>query len=128
MAKEKKVTTEEKTVEKKPKEKTLKEGQQQKLTYEQLEQLASQYYNQSRKLTEALSETQNKLIEATNQIEMFQKNEFWMRIDWLWRIITLEGNLEVFTEDFLKKVTDEFMMRMYPPKPAGEAKNNTTQN
>lgn len=126
MAKEKKVLTEEKTAENKIKEKSPKGTE--KLSYEQLEQLASQYYAQSKRLNEALNEVQNKLLEATTQLEMFQKNEFWMRIDWLWRVITLEGSNEVFTNEFLEKVTKEFMARMYPPKPTEEPKNNPTQN
>ena len=116
MAKEKKVSTEEKSVEKKEKKPTNAN----KLTYEQLEQLTSQYYNQAKALNAALEEAEKKLTEATNQIEMYQKNEFWIRLDWLWRILTLEGSNELFTNEFIDKVSEEFMLRMYPPKPKTE--------
>lgn len=116
MAKEKVISTKEKAVE--TKEKTPKTPQ--KLTYEQLEQLASQYYSQCKSLNNALEECEKKLTEATNQLEIFRTNEFWMRIEWLWRVITLEGCNEIFSNGFLDKVIKEFETRMYPPKPEGK--------
>ena len=112
MAKEKNDSTKEKVVE--VKEKNQKAPQ--KLTYEQLEQLASQYYNQCKSLNSALEDCERKLNEAIDQLEMFRKNEFWMRIDWLWKVITLDGNTEVFSEEFIDRVIKEFEVRMYPPK------------
>lgn len=112
MAKEKNDSTKEKVVE--VKEKNQKAPQ--KLTYEQLEQLASQYYSQCKSLNNALEECEKKLNEAVGQLEMFRTNEFWLRIDWLWKVITLEGGADVFSEEFIDKVTKEFEMRMYPPK------------
>ena len=110
MAKEKKTATEEKTV---AKEKTPKVPQ--KLTYEQLEQLAAQYYSQNKAFAERLKETEEKLSDALGQLEAYQKNEYWMRTDLLWRILTLEGNEELFSRDFVEKVSKEFTLRVFPP-------------
>ncbi len=112
MAKEKNDSIKEKVVE--VKEKNQKAPQ--KLTYEQLEQLASQYYNQCKSLNSALEDCERKLNEAIDQLEMFRKNEFWMRIEWLWKVITLDGSTEIFSEEFIDKVVKEFETRMYPPK------------
>ena len=112
MAKEKTTATEEKPVARKPREK--KPENPQKLTYEQLEQLASQYYSQCKALNEALKDAENRLKNANEQIEIFRTNEFWIRIDWLWKIITLEGGDEVFSEEFLKEAAREFELRMAP--------------
>ena len=60
MAKEKNDSIKEKVVE--VKEKNQKAPQ--KLTYEQLEQLASQYYNQCKSLNSALEDCERKLNEA----------------------------------------------------------------
>ena len=111
MAREKKVTMDENAVVKEEKKPVSNE----KLTYEQLEQLTAQYYNQGKALKQALEETQNKLNEAISQIEMYQKNEYWMRIDLLWKILTLEGNEEVFSRDFVEQVSKEFASRVFPP-------------
>lgn len=110
MAKEKKVVTEEKTV---AKEKAPKVPQ--KLTYEQLEQLAAQYYSQNKAFAEKLKEAEQNLSEVVSQLEAYQKNEYWMRIDLLWRILTLEGNEELFSRDFVEQVSKEFTLRVFPP-------------
>lgn len=112
MAKEKNDSIKEKVVE--VKEKNQKAPQ--KLTYEQLEQLASQYYNQCKSLNSALEDCERKLNEAIDQLEIFRKNEFWMRIEWLWKVITLDGSTEVFSVEFIDRVVKEFETRMYPPK------------
>jgi len=113
MAKVKKEVTDEKTV-KEVKGENLKAPE--KLTYEQLEQLTSQYYGKSKALEAELKKTQEKLLEATTELEMFHRNEYWMRIDLLWRIINLEGNEEVFGEGFVSAVCNEFKNRIYPPE------------
>ena len=112
MAKEKKELTEEKTVVKREK----KSETPSKLTYEQLEQLAGQYYNQNKAFAQRIDELTATCKELTDQLEMYQKNEYWARIDLLWRILTLEGNEEIFSESFVRTVSKEFAERVYPPK------------
>ena len=112
MAKEKKVDVEEKTTVKKEKKPATTE----KLTYEQLEQLAGQYYNQNKAFAQRIDELSAKCKELIDQLEAYQKNEYWTRIDLLWRILTLEGNEELFSKTFVDEVSKEFALRVFPPK------------
>lgn len=115
MAKVNNAPTEEKKVGTSKKEKNI--ASPQKLTYEQLEQLVSQYYNQSKALSNALEETKKHLNGVIEELNAVRANEYWMRLDWLWRVITLEDGEEVFSSEFVEKAAKEFMLRINPENP-----------
>lgn len=115
MAKVNNAPTEEKKVGASKKEKNI--ASPQKLTYEQLEQLVSQYYNQSKALSNALEETKKHLNSAIEELNAVRANEYWMRLDWLWRVITLEDGEEIFSSEFVEKAAKEFMLRINPENP-----------
>ena len=64
-------------------------------------------------------EEQNKhLIEQGRQmleeLKFKNKQELFARLEWLWKVITLEGSEEVFGEAFFKACTEEFKVLMTP--------------
>lgn len=89
-----------------------------KLSYEELEQLASQQYAEVQRLRKALEE-------ANKRLNAYETNDFLARLDWLWRIITLEGSADVFGDEFYDCRVKEFINLMTPPKKEVENNGNS---
>lgn len=81
--------------------------EEKKLSYEELENaaqnLSAQYQNLLAKFKE--------LAEAHQELT---HNNFFVRLEWLWRIINMEPNK--FPEEFVHQCTDEFITMMTPEK------------
>lgn len=100
-----------------PRTKKGGEPEQKKLSYEELEKIASQCYAENEHLKKTVSELNRRL-------QGYETSDFYARLDWLWRVITLEGSEEVFGEEFFDKTVDEFKVLMTPPQqPQGEEKS-----
>lgn len=83
--------------------------QKQKYSYEELEKIAINCSRENVDLKRALQE-------ADTLIKKYENSDFFARIEWLWRIITLEGSHEVFGEEFYDERVKEFITLMTPPK------------
>ncbi len=57
----------------------------------------------------------NRLKQASDQIQMYQRSEFFTRLEWLWRVITWERSEEVFSKDFVADKAEEFKSLMTVP-------------
>lgn len=87
----------------------LEQKQNRKYSYEELEKIAITCSRENNDLKRALQE-------ADALIKKYENSDFFARIEWLWRIITLEGSHEVFGEEFYDERVKEFIVLMTPPK------------
>ena len=60
---------------------------------------------------------ENNLRKAASQIEFLVQGEVYKKLDWLWKVITLDGAIDVFGEEFYKTCVEEFKGIMTPPEP-----------
>ena len=58
---------------------------------------------------------QNQIAQLGQRLNDFERSTFFARLDWLWRVITWEGNA-VFGDKFIKEKVDEFIEMMTPDK------------
>lgn len=58
---------------------------------------------------------QNQVSQLGQRLNDFERSTFFARLDWLWRVITWEGNA-VFGDKFIKEKVDEFIEMMTPDK------------
>ena len=83
-----------------------KDKEEKKLSYEELsnaaQNLSAQYQNLLNKYKE-LAEAHQELL----------NNNFFIRLDWLWRVINSEGK---FPQEFVTQCVNEFMANMQMPK------------
>ena len=73
--------------------------------------------------------TQNKMLkdrlnQDIEQIQFLSQNEFHKKLEWLWKVITLEGSADIFSPDFYDTCVAEFMDMMTPQVPEEEAKKS----
>lgn len=92
-----------------PRTKKGGEPEQKKLPYEELEKIASQCYAENERLKKTIQE-------MSRRLQGYETSDFYARLDWLWRVITLEGSDEVFGEEFYAKTVNEFKLLMTPPQ------------
>lgn len=85
-----------------------------KMSYEQLENVAHQMSEQARKLYEQNQKLSKALEEAGNA-------NFFRRLEYLWTVINSET--VYITEDFKIKCGKEFMDMMTPEEPKEESEN-----
>lgn len=64
----------------------------------------------------------NQLSQAVEEIKFLTQAEFHKKLEWLWRVITLENSAAVFTPEFYNTCVAEFMEMMTPQAPEEEAK------
>lgn len=57
------------------------------------------------------------LQKAASQIEFLVQGEMHKKLDWLWKVITLDGAVDVFGVEFFKTCVEEFKGIMTPPEP-----------
>lgn len=91
-----------------------------KLTYEQLMQLASQQNTELNRLRQ----TANQL---KMQIDAYQMQDFYKRLEWLWTVISCD-NPGLFPQDFIDAKRDEFMEMMTPAEPEVGSDETGTEN
>lgn len=91
--------------------------QGQRLSYEQLMQLAAQTNAENQRLRQTCSQMKM-------QLERFQMQDYYQRLEWLWKVITLENNTGVFTPEFVQAKVDEFIDLMTPINPEEENKQS----
>lgn len=60
----------------------------------------------------------SKLNQAVEEIKFLSQGEFHKKLDWLWKVITLEGAAEVFSANFYDHCVKEFVEMMTPEEPA----------
>ena len=89
--------------------------QGQRLSYEQLMQLAAQTNAENQRLRQTCSQMKM-------QLERFQMQDYYQRLEWLWKVITLEDNTSVFTPEFVQAKVEEFIDLMTPINPEEENK------
>lgn len=89
--------------------------QGQRLSYEQLMQLAAQTNAENQRLRQTCSQMKM-------QLERFQMQDYYQRLEWLWKVITLDNNAGVFTPEFVKAKVEEFIDLMTPINPEEENK------
>jgi len=58
------------------------------------------------------------LSRASSQIEMLTLDGVHKKLEWLWKVITLEGNFEIFGDEFCETCVNEFKEIMIIPKEA----------
>lgn len=88
-----------------PKEKQ-EEPKNQRLTYDQLAQMAQQLSVENQKLRQMVTGMKQ-------QIESYQMQDFYQRLEWLWRVITYR-ELNLFEPEFIAARIKEFEMMMTP--------------
>ena len=76
-----------------------------KLSYDELNSAATQLYSQ----LQTAREENRKL---TEQLKIFQANEYYVRLDWLWKVITAKD--VKLPDKFLKARMAEFIELMTP--------------
>lgn len=64
----------------------------------------------------------NQLNQAVEEINLLTQAEFHKKLEWLWRVITLENSAETFSHEFYDKCVAEFIEMMTPQAPEEEAK------
>ena len=89
--------------------------QGQRLSYEQLMQLAAQTNAENQRLRQTCSQMKM-------QLERFQMQDYYQRLEWLWKVITLEGGVDMFGDEFVKAKVAEFVDLMTPLNPEEENK------
>lgn len=89
--------------------------QGQRLSYEQLMQLAAQTNAENQRLRQTCSQMKM-------QLERFQMQDYYQRLEWLWKVITLPDNTHVFTPEFVQAKVEEFIDLMTPINPEEENK------
>ena len=89
--------------------------QGQRLSYEQLMQLAAQTNAENQRLRQTCSQMKM-------QLERYQMQDYYQRLEWLWKVITLPDNIHVFTPEFVGAKVDEFIDLMTPINPEEENK------
>lgn len=89
--------------------------QGQRLSYEQLMQLAAQTNAENQRLRQTCSQMKM-------QLERFQMQDYYQRLEWLWKVITLDDNTHVFTPEFVQAKVEEFIDLMTPINPEEENK------
>lgn len=89
--------------------------QGQRLSYEQLMQLAAQTNAENQRLRQTCSQMKM-------QLERYQMQDYYQRLEWLWKVITLEGNTDMFGSEFVRAKVDEFVDLMTPINPEEENK------
>lgn len=78
-----------------------------KLTYDELMGLAA-------KMDREIIELRKKLGESQVQLAAYQMEDYWKRLDWLWKVITLDYASSVFGDEFYQQKVDEFVKLMTP--------------
>lgn len=58
----------------------------------------------------------NNLNKAIAELRKLNKQDLYVKLDWLWKVITLEYNVDLFGEDFVDERVEEFKFLMTPPK------------
>ena len=84
-----------------------------KMSYEQLENIAHQMSEQSRNLYNQNQQLAQKLKEA-------ELSNFFKKLEWLWLVIN--SNSSYISEDFKVKCGNEFMESLTPPEESEESK------
>lgn len=84
-----------------------------KMSYEQLENVAHQMSEQSRNLYNQNQQLAQKLKEA-------ELSNFFKKLEWLWLVIN--SNSTYISEDFKIKCGNEFMESLTPPEESEESK------
>lgn len=56
----------------------------------------------------------SRLTDAAEQIRFLSMGEVHKKLDWLWKVITLEGGEDVFGDLFVKQCIDEFVEILTP--------------
>lgn len=98
---------EEKTIKLNPKKGTeSKSNANQKLTPEQMTQALNNAYNVNMQLNKKVRELQNEVLN-------YRRNEFYVILDWLWKVINNDNTL--ITPEFKKECAERFMAMMTPP-------------
>ena len=64
----------------------------------------------------------NQLNQAIEEIKFLTQAEFHKKLEWLWKVITLENSAEVFSQEFYNTCVAEFTEMMTPQAPEEEAK------
>ena len=84
-----------------------------KMSYEQLENIAHQMSEQSRNLYNQNQQLAQKLKEA-------ELSNFFKKLEWLW--VVINSNSNYISEDFKIKCGNEFMESLTPPEESEESK------
>lgn len=58
------------------------------------------------------------LSRASSEIEMLTLDGVHKKLEWLWKVITLEGNVDIFGDEFCETCVNEFKEIMIIPKEA----------
>lgn len=58
------------------------------------------------------------LSKASSEIEMLTLDGVHKKLEWLWKVITLEGSTDVFGDEFYQTCVNEFKEIMIVPKEA----------
>jgi hypothetical protein len=66
----------------------------------------------------------DRLNQAIEQIQFLSQNEFHKKLEWLWKVITLENSVAIFSPDFYDTCVAEFIDMMTPQVPEEEAKKS----
>lgn len=89
--------------------------QGQRLSYEQLMQLAAQTNAENQRLRQTCSQMKM-------QLERYQMQDYYQRLEWLWKVITLQDGVAMFGDEFVKAKVAEFVDLMTPINPEEENK------
>ena len=65
-------------------------------------------------LTAENNDLKRKLGMAIERINVLETNDFFLRLDWLWKTLTLEGAEKLFGKDFFDARLAEFKQLMTP--------------
>lgn len=76
-----------------------------KLSYEELENVAQNLSAQNQNLV-------NKYKELFAKHQELMQNNYFIRLEWLWRVISMDPNK--FSMEFVQQCTDEFVELMTP--------------
>jgi len=84
---------------------------QTQFTEEELENLIKNFHyleGENGRLKDQNQMLKAKLDQAAEQIKFLSMGEVHKKLEWLWKVITLEDNNEIFGEDFVTSCTQEF--------------------
>lgn len=56
----------------------------------------------------------SRLKEAAEQIKFLSMGEVHKKLEWLWKVITLDGGDDIFGDEFLQQCVNEFMEILTP--------------
>lgn len=57
----------------------------------------------------------NSLNRAVAELKQLNRQDLYVKLDWLWKVITLDCNSDIFGEEFVTAKVEEFKFLMTPP-------------